>query len=159
MICKGSRTSFLPNHTVFHILNLHIYPLTPALSQFVFLSFPLFLLFESIIFLSFAFPLFPPSSLPLPPVSIKLPFPVPLRTRGRVVYSGVAPPAIDSCDMNNTLLTKLHHSAHRPDTRCFYFCESFLNLSVSVSRICPPFVISKWRDPLRILKLSNSQTH
>ena len=60
---------------------------------------------------------------PSPPVSIKLPFPVPLRTRGRVVYLGVAPPAIDSCDMNNTLLTKLHHSAHRPDTTCFYFCE------------------------------------
>ena len=124
-LAKSHRLSyFFANAIKFHTepLSLQIYPLPPALSQFVFLSFPLFLLFESIIFLSIAFPLFPPSSLS-PPVSIKLPFPVPLRTRGRVVYLGVAPPAIDSSDMNNTLLTKLHHSAHRPDTSCFYFCE------------------------------------
>ena len=105
-------------------VSLQIDPFPPA-SICVFFP-PTFLQFESILFLSIAFPLFPPSSLPLsPPVSIKLPFPVPLRTRGRVVYLGVAPPAIDSCDMNNTLLTKLHHSAHRPDTRCFYFSDFF----------------------------------
>ena len=48
---------------------------------------------------------FPPTFLPLSP---SLPFhktplwSVPPRTRGRVIYLGVAPDGIDWCDMNNT---------------------------------------------------------
>ena len=45
-----------------------------------------------------------PLSFPLPPssLSIKLPPLVPPRTRGWVIYLGVAPDGIDWCDMNNT---------------------------------------------------------
>ena len=84
-LAKSHRLSY------FKPLSLQICPLTPALSQFVFLSFPLFLLFESIIFLSFAFPLFPPSSPSLsPPRFHKTPLPSPSEDTwpGRILGCG-----------------------------------------------------------------------
>ena len=50
---------------------------------------------------SLCFPSHFPSPLP-PSLSIKLPPLVPPRTRGWVIYLGVAPDGIDWCDMNNT---------------------------------------------------------